>query len=202
MRFLNNRRGLAVLLMLSFWALLGGCAERRRNANYQAPPPARPLGSLSDPIWQTQEINAEASKFVVYQHEFTLNGVRLNTAGEDHIKRIAAELERGTDFPVVIERSNTSPRQNTTYKYPVHPNPELDMQRREVVVRSLTAMGVPEADQRVSVALAYVAPYTNIEAERAYIRGIMSGGIGSGFGGFGGGFGGFGGGAGGIGGGF
>ena len=124
---------------------------------------------------------------MVYQHEFTLNGLRLNTAGEDHVKRIAAELERGTDFPVVIERSNTSPRQNTIYKYPIHPNPELDMQRREVIVRSLTAMGVAEADQRVSVAPAYVAPYTDIDAQRAYARGIMGSGFG-GFGGFGGGF--------------
>ncbi len=201
MRFFHNRHGLAVLLILSLGMALSGCAPRRRSAFYQAPPPPRTLGAYNDQIFQIQEVNAEASKFVVYQHEFTLNGIRLNTAGEDHVKRIAAELERGTDYPVVIERSNTSPRQNTTYKYPVHPNPELDMQRREVVVRSLTAMGVPEADQRVSVAPAYVAPYTDPEAERAYMRGIMGGGMG-GFGGFGGGFGGFGGGIGGIGGGF
>jgi len=201
MLFFHHPRGFALLLILCLWANLHGCAGRRRNMNYQAPAPQRTLGSLNDAIFQIQEVNAEASKFVVYQHEFALNGVRLNTAGEDHVKRIAAELERGTDYPVIIERSFTSPRQNTTYKFPVHPNPELDMQRREVIVRSLTAMGVAEADQRVSVAPAYVPGYTDPEAERAYARGILSGGFG-GFGGFGGGFGGFGGGMGGFGGGF
>jgi hypothetical protein len=154
--------------------------------------PSAPLGMISDSVWQLQEQNAEASDFVVYQHEFKLNGVRLNTAGEDHLKQISERLLAGQDFPVVIERSMTMAREDTTYKYPVHPDPELDMKRREVVVRCLLALGVQDADARVVVAPAFATGFKGTEATRAYLRGLMSGGgFGGGMGGgMGGGFGG------------
>jgi hypothetical protein len=158
-----------------------------------------PQGTFSDPIWIAQEENAEPSKFVVYQHEFAYNLARLNWAGEDHLKQIAARLHGGANFPVLIERSVTSKLQTTEYKYPVHPNAELDMHRRAVVVQALTAMGIPDAEQRVIVSPALVRPQDDIDAERSYSRSHWFGG---GAGGFGGGFGGFGGGVGGFGGGF
>lgn len=150
---------------------------------------ATPLGTISDSIWQNQEHNAEASEFVVYQHEFQLNGARLNTNGEDHLKQIALRLSEGQNFPVVIERSNTTARSKTEYQYPVHPNPQLDLRRRAVVVRALSAMGIGDADQRVVVAPAFAEGYRANEAIRAYQRGINGGGFGQGFG-YGGGWGG------------
>ncbi|MCH5374665.1 MAG: hypothetical protein JJ992_11875 [Planctomycetes bacterium] len=114
--------------------------------------PEAPLGTISDDIWQRQEHNAEASDFVIYQHEFKLDEIRLNRAGEDHVKEIADRLLDGQDFPVVVERSMTTPREDSEYKYPVNPNPELDMTRCEVVVRALVALGVNDADERVVVA--------------------------------------------------
>jgi uncharacterized membrane protein YgcG len=159
-----------------------------------------PQGTLSDPIWIAQEENAEPSKFVVYQHEFVYNNARLNWAGEDHLKQIAARLHAGQNFPVLIERSVTSKLQTTEYKYPVHPSAELDMQRRAVVVQCLSALGIPDADQRVIVSPALVRGQDEYEAERSYSRqqffGGGAGGFGGGFGGFGGGVGGFGGGGG------
>jgi hypothetical protein len=153
--------------------------------------PEAPLGTISDDIWQMQERNAEASDFVVYMHEFKLNEIRLNRAGEDHIKQIAERLLAGQDYPVVVERSMSKAREDTEYQYPVHPNPELDMLRREVVVRALIALGVHDADQRVVVAPAFATGYKATEAAGAYMRGIQGfGGGGAGFGG-GGGFGGF-----------
>ena len=72
-----------------------GCGYIHRvNALYEPPPPVRPLGSLVDPIWQNQEANAEASQFTVYQHEFDLNSDRLNMAGMDHVRQIAARISR------------------------------------------------------------------------------------------------------------
>jgi hypothetical protein len=153
-----------------------------------------PQGTFTDPIWIAQEENAEPSKFVVYQHEFVYNQPRLNWAGEDHVKQIAARLHAGQNFPVLIERSITSKRDDTEYKYPVHPKPELDMHRRAVVVQALTAMGIPDAEQRVIVSPALTRGLEDGEAERAYMRSFFMGG---GYGGFGGGFGGFGGGIGG-----
>jgi hypothetical protein len=158
-----------------------------------------PMGTLSDPIWIAQEENAEPAKFVIYQHEFVYNQARMNWAGEDHIKQIAARLHAGQNYPVLVERSMTSKLEYTEYKYPVHANPQLDMQRRAVIVQMLTALGVPDAEQRVVVSPALTRGFQDGEAERAYGRSFFFGG---GFGGFGGGFGGFGSGFGGFGGGF
>ncbi len=191
------------LCTLSMLLAAAGCTTP--SLYYQAPPPPQMLGTVVDQINQTQEANAEASKFVIYQHEFQLNqatekhvadGVKLNEQGEDHVKRIAENLRNGAPYPVVIERSQTSAKPDTTYRYPVHLNPDLDMRRREVVVRALTRMGIPDADTRVVVAPAVAQPLTGIEAQGAYATG-MSGGMGGMMGGMGGmmgGMGGFGGG--------
>jgi hypothetical protein len=184
----------AVALALSL-PLTNGCL--RRGGFFNAPSGYPPQGTLSDPMWQIQEDNAEPSKFVVYQHEWTLNTSRLNTFGEDHLKQIAARVNAGQNFAVIIERSDTSPRDVTEFKYPVHPSPELDMRRREVIVQALTLMGVPDAPQRVVVSMPITRGYYDFEAERSYYRSFNSGagsGFGSGFGGFGAGTGGFGGG--------
>ena len=188
-------RRLALLLLAAGFVPAVSGGDRHYHPRYVMPP----LGSISDEIWQRQEHNAEASDFVVYQHEFKLNGIRLNWAGEDHVKQIAMRLQSGQDFPVVIERSVTTAREDTTYKYPVHPNPELDLRRREVIVQALLAMGVTDADERVVVAPAFAQGFKATEAAATYLRGIMggAGGGGGGFGGGGGG-GGFGGGGGGF----
>ncbi|MBL9084678.1 MAG: hypothetical protein JNK76_22935 [Planctomycetales bacterium] len=156
-----------------------------------------PQGTLTDPIWIAQAENAEPGKFVLYQHEFVYNQARLNWGGEDHLKQIAARLHAGQNFPVLVERSVTSKLESTEYKYPVHPNPQLDMQRRAVIVQALTAMGVPDAEQRVVVSPSLVRGQEDLEAERSYGRSFSYGGGQGGFGGgYGGGFGGFGGGGG------
>ena len=59
------------------------------------PPPAR-LGTISDQYWTQQETNGEAWKSIIFQHEFKRNGVRLNWAGEDHVKQIAADAAQLT----------------------------------------------------------------------------------------------------------
>jgi hypothetical protein len=145
------------------------------------------VGQISDPIWQKQEANAEYSDFVVYQHEFKKDSEELNPAGEDHVKQIAARLVGGQEIQVVVERDTMSVDPKSEFKYPVNSNPELDMRRREIVARSLAAMGVPDADQRVSVAPAFAQGFTGPEAEAAYQRGVTSGTYGQqGMGGFGG----------------
>lgn len=153
-------------------------------ANQRSGPAA--LGTISDPIWQNQEVNAEMSDFVVYQHEFERNSEWLTTNGEDHVKQIAARLQQGQDAQVVVERSMVSARADTTHKYPVHPNPELDLQRRDIIVRSLLALGVEDADERVLVAPAFAQGITGNEGEQAYIRALGGNQYGGGMGGFGG----------------
>ncbi len=181
MRISNRTIRLTTAALGLMLLTLGGCGYWKQFRRQPEPP----LGTISDDIWQMQEHNAEASDFVVYQHEFKLNGIRLNRAGEDHVKQIAERLLAGQDFPVVVERSMTTPREDTEYQYPVHPNPELDMTRREVIVRALVALGVHDADERVVVAPAFATGYKATEAAGAYIRGFQGygGGYGGGFGG-------------------
>jgi len=115
-------------------------------------PAASPLGTLSDPVWQNQELNAEKSDFVVHEHEFVENSEFLNFAGEDHLKQIAARLATGQDAQVVVERTRNFARPDTEYKYRVNLNPEMDMRRRDIVVRCLLAMKIADADTRVVIA--------------------------------------------------
>lgn len=187
-----GRSGRAVLL---FGVLLAAVGCR---------PPAPPLGTFSDPVWQNQERNAERADFVVHEHEFIADTEYLNTAGEDHLRQIAARLTAGQDALVLIERSMNSARPETVYKYRVHPNPELDAKRREVVVRCLLAMKIPDADARTVIAPDLAPRYragetatTDFSDSGGLLGGFGAGGLGGGFGagGFGGGFGGFAGGA-------
>jgi hypothetical protein len=200
---ISLRKSLAALLTMTFVGT--GCETLHQSINEPTPPM---LGQTLDRINRQQEDNAEASKYVVYQHEFALNkyvdgknvgGYRLNEAGEDHIKQIAANVKRGAPFPVIIERSQTSALPETEHKYPIHYNPLLDMQRRAVVVRALNEMGVPDAEERVVVAPAITPGIYGVEGERAFYRATSGrggfGGGGAGLGGFG--LGGFGGGIGG-----
>ena len=185
-----NVRYATCLGTLSVLLTAAGCGTPAMY--YQTPPVPEMLGTKVDQIMEIQEENAEASKFVIYQHEFELNkykdgqmtsGLRLNEYGEDHVRKIAENLRNGAMFPVVVERSRTSPRPGTKYEYPVHLNPNLDMQRREVVVRALTRMGIEDADTRVVIAPAIAQPLTGPEAEQAYATGLWGGGMGGGMGG-------------------
>src|SRR5262245_15683090 len=107
------------------------------------------LGQISDQVFLAQETNAEASDFVLYDHEFIGTTARLNTGGEDHLKQIAARVRGGAPFPVIVERTMAGVNAGDEYALPVQPDPELDGRRRDLVVRALQALGVAEADQRV-----------------------------------------------------
>lgn len=178
-----------------------GCQGNSKYQFYQEPPPPPVLGAYVDNPMQIQEENAEASKFVIYDHEFRLAEAEdgkmkgtyyLNEDGEDHVRKIAENLRQGVPYPVIIERSRSSAKPDTTYKYPVHRNAKLDNQRREVIVKSLQAMGIEQADEVVVVAPALTPGLDGFEAERAYRSSTARFGGGQGIGGLGG-FGGFGG---------
>jgi hypothetical protein len=160
----------AILALTAVLSLAGGC--------YHCCPKTAvpPLGTLSDDLWRRQEIEAAASDFVICEHEFASpESVQLNVGGQDHLKAIAARLQAGAPMPVVIERSMSSVRPDSTYHYPVNPNPELDMCRRNAVARALQSMGVGNAEQCVVVAPALAEGYTGVESARAYDNGMADG---------------------------
>ncbi|MCA9003872.1 MAG: hypothetical protein KDA70_01265 [Planctomycetaceae bacterium] len=173
--------------------LISGCQHNQHHAEIPYDSVA-PLGTISDDIWQKQEENGEASDFVIVESEFVGATAKLNAAGEDHIKQIAVRMG-STPFPVVVQPSSMTVRESSEYKFPVHGNDDLDMHRRDVIVKMLQAMNVQDADERVVVAPAFTPGFEGFEAYRAYSNGFMNRGN-NGGGGFGGGFGGFGGGAG------
>jgi hypothetical protein len=159
----------AFLWIFTAVTLFGGCCGWEKRT------PTPPLGIQSDAIWRRQAAGASASDFVIYQNEFVKNEIRLNTAGEDHLRSIAARLHCGAPVPVIVERSTTHIRPDTKHHYPIHPDPELDRRRREHIVALLIAMGIPNADQCTVVAPAMAEGFTAEEAAHAFNQGLMSG---------------------------
>ncbi len=149
----------------------------------------KPMGTYVDPAFQDMEMNAEASDFVIYQHEWNGETTSMNDRGLEHLKRILERLPQ-VPFPVLVEPSNMAVDPNTKYRYPVNGNHALDIERRQAIVDALAGMGYKEAQERVFVAPALAAGFEGFEAEHAYNRGFSQ--FGNGLGGFGG-FGGFGG---------
>jgi hypothetical protein len=191
MKLFRPTRTLALLLLAGATSLAGGCRHHYYLARelYQPPPAVAPLSTISDPIWQSQEARAEASEFVVNMHDFEYQSPMLNFCGKSHVTQIAARLQYCPNMPVVIEPSMGAVDEETQFRYPVHPNPELDLKRREMVVLALSEMGVHDADKRVLVAPAWAEAFTATEATQVYNQALSGAGA---FGGFGGGFGGFG----------
>ncbi|OYW20101.1 MAG: hypothetical protein B7Z55_07770 [Planctomycetales bacterium 12-60-4] len=187
-RFNSIQRWAAALLTAS----AVGCASKGPKTPVADIQPA-PLGSISDPIWQQQEENAEASDFVIYEHEWVGNSSRLNAAGMEHVKQIAARAA-ATPFPVLVERSSMSVDSQSQHLLPVNGREDLDAERRNLIAHALVQMGVSDADQRVLVAPALTPGFQDFEGESAYNQGFsengnINGGFGGGFGlgGFGGG---------------
>jgi hypothetical protein len=140
-------------------AVLGAAGCQPDGVQGDRRPIVQPLGAMSDCVWAHQEANAEHSDFVVYENEFGIDSEILNTAGEDHVRQIAARLASGQDAQVLVERSMSSARPDTTYHFRIHPNPDLDLRRREIVVGSLRAMGIGDAEARVVVAPSLAPKY-------------------------------------------
>ncbi len=180
---------------LTTTVLFAGCQCGKFGRERACVAPPMPLGTLSDPIWKTHESNAEASDFVVHEHEWVANSNSLNDAGISHLMRIAARVQQAP-FPIVIEPSSQSAREETEHTFPIHNNIKLDMSRRDVIVESLMRRGVADAPNRVQVGPA-TAPGVESFERGASGRGGSGGGGGSfgggsfGGGSFGGGGGGF-----------
>ncbi|MFM7071691.1 MAG: hypothetical protein ACKO38_07875 [Planctomycetota bacterium] len=188
----NTRFWLRTGIWLGAWPASLGIAGCANHADVTPPPP---LGVVVDEIFKTQEENAEAIKYVIHVHEFEINrttkegdnpgGWRLNEYGEEHLRQLALNLKRGDRYPVVVERSQSSSRPGTEFGYPVHYNDDLDARRRRTVVAVLTALGVPDADERVIVAPSFGIDMEATRAAQAYM--MSGGGGGGGMGGGGGG---------------
>lgn len=168
---------------LSYWTSLGFC-HRRSGAI----PQTLPLGSTVRSHYQVMQTNAEASDFIIHQHEFMGETAQLTPDGKDHVLEIAARM-RSAPFPVLIERTWNNA------------DPELDAHRRNLVAQILTDLGNPDAQQRTVVATAYGPGYNDVQAEPMYYQHVLSGGGGGGYGLYGNNFGTYGGFAGGAGGG-
>ncbi len=146
-------------------------------------PDTVPLGSISRAHWHTMEANGEANDFVIHRNEFVDNTSELSPYGRDHIAEIAARMS-SSPFPVLVQRSWNNA------------DPELDAIRRQLVVRVLTDLGNPDADQRTVISQPYTNGINSIEGQTDYNRFIRSRlfgntgfGGGQGFGGGGGGVG-------------
>jgi len=158
-------------------ALFGGGArvpqEQRLGPPYDRP---FPLGQVTDAHWETQQTNAEAAKFIVYEHEFVGDTAKLTPKGEKHLVQIAIRMDH-VPFPIVVEQS------------PEGRYPQLDGQRRQTVVGYLRGLGLEQFENRVIVAPAFSEGLRAVEGEAAYYSTFGNqfyGGAGRRFGGYGG----------------
>ena len=193
-----NRARLMPTATCGLLALLTvGCCKDK--CAYMQPTDPVPLGAYSDQAWKLQEANAEASDFVIHEHEFRGNTSMLNAQGESHVRQIAARMDEN-GYPVIIQTSSMSSREGDVHGFAVHNDPALDQRRREVLVHTLIELGAKDVENKVVIAPALTPGYELIEAEAAYARSFSgfsrgNSGRGGGGGGGGGGFGGGGGGA-------
>lgn len=97
--------------------------------------PVEPLGAASYRIFGAQVAAARQDHFVFYECEWKANSAKLGPAGEAHLQKVAMVLGR-TAYPVIIE---------------AHPQAALNLQRRAVIVASLLAAGIADAERRVVV---------------------------------------------------
>lgn len=178
-KWLERLLGLIVVSMVA----VGGAGCMRWTNRYLVAMPLpmatpAPLGRSVDAYFKKQEEAGESQDFVVYEHEFMDDGIRLTPDGEDHLRQIAARVA-STPFPVIVERSQLGFKPGAKHEFPVQNDPDLDVKRQQVVVRALTAMGVPNAYARVVIGPAMAPGYTSFEGERAYGRGVSGDASGS-----------------------
>ncbi|MCA9082842.1 MAG: hypothetical protein KDA81_02245 [Planctomycetaceae bacterium] len=133
------------------------CPSCLHGSRSLAVPDIMPLGAVSRAHWHTMETNGEASDFVLYRNEFVDNSSELSPYGRDHIMEIAARMP-STPFPVIVQRSMNNA------------DPELDAQRRAIVVQVLSDLGATDAEQRTVVSQPYSDGINSIEGERDYAR--------------------------------
>ncbi len=158
-----------------FWTLVGACTLLSSGCAYNevldmGPEHDRPfpLGAVTDAHWETQQTNAEAADFLMYDHEFKGDTVELTPGAKRHLEQMALRLEH-VPFPIVIEQSQHNAE------------PRLDRARRHAVIEHLARMGLPNVENRIVVAPAFAEGFTAIEGSRAY-QNIVGGGTGGGFG--------------------
>jgi hypothetical protein len=110
---------------------------------------------VPDRFWETQETNAQASFFVIYDHEFIGDSTKFNPDGLKHITQIALRLPH-VPFPVVVEQ------------IPNNKDPQLDKDRREAVLAHLHDLGVHNVECRVITAPAIAEGILSVEADQIY----------------------------------
>ncbi|MCA9072318.1 MAG: hypothetical protein KDA84_25505 [Planctomycetaceae bacterium] len=177
----------------AMFALSTGC-QQVRDWHYceHECAPAVPLEATPAPLGTSvcnyRDIHrgaAEAEDFVIFQHEWYQGGERLGPKGRRHLDQIITHLgECGT--PVVIEPQEVFVEENEPIDTAVARARTLDEIRRQDIIATLAAAGVPNPEERVVIAYPKPEGLFGVEAPRTF-RQILNTGRGNRGGGFGGG---------------
>ncbi len=101
-------------------------------------------------MWETQAAKAEADDFVIYRHEFYMDGAELGPYGQYHLRLIANRLSQ-VPFPVLIQAVTDA---------------KLNEQRRQAIVAYLKKAGHENIEQRVILGFPEAEGLNGEEAER------------------------------------
>lgn len=123
-------------LVLGALLTTAGCNNRGK---YDIPSGAipQPAGTYVKLHTDRMAQNAEASDFIFFMHEWTPGGISLGPAGQRHLLAATARLV-SEQYTIVIEPSR---------------DPALDEKRRAAVAKYLLENQIPDAENRVLVAV-------------------------------------------------
>lgn len=150
----------ALIICAGMALVFSGCAHDK-GPRYDRP---FPVGQVTDSFWEAQQTNAEATKFIMFDHDFEGDTANLTPAGQKHLTAIARRLPY-VPFPIVIEESLNKRAEEVNV---------LDEQRRKNVIELLNRFygnGFPSdvpLEQRVVIAKAFPRAIFATEGEAAY----------------------------------
>jgi len=136
----QTRRRL-VLVVTIVAALAAGCHEDGHICSTDKcadiPPGAipQPAGVYNCRWTNEQAARAEQDKFVIHQMEWFSGGDQLGPDGRRHIEQIAKRWGE-VPYPIIVSASDDS---------------SLNTKRQQIIVETLTRLGVDDADRRVKV---------------------------------------------------
>ena len=123
-----------------------GCQQTSYTTGTTQSP--QPLGAVIDPHIHAMVTNAQASDFIIYQHEFIGSTVQLTSEGQNHLKQIARRLCE-TPFPVLIEPVTFRPFENHMYEEKEFT--DMNRERRELLELDRARRETADADRRAEI---------------------------------------------------
>lgn len=149
---LVSRRRLLMWLCAASMPALASCGHHDclRCPDFSWRDVPAPPGTYVCRWTKAQDERAEEADFVLHQHEWYQDGVKLGPEGRRHLDVIARRLQDGP-YTVVVEPSTPRYERNDDADSAIDRASQVDAQRRDYTVNYLLVAGIADAADRVVV---------------------------------------------------